>query len=85
MKTLNAFFEKVKADENLQKKVAEFGENKDQDGMMIFMKEKGVSDEDIEKAFQSLNASTSQLCDEELDAVTGGDDIPWYMKPNFDP
>lgn len=72
METLNAFFEKIRSDKNLQKKVAEFAEKEDTDGMIAFAKENGVLDEDIEKMDQLQNDFKSQLTDEELETVAGG-------------
>ncbi|MFH1886175.1 MAG: Nif11-like leader peptide family RiPP precursor [Pseudomonadota bacterium] len=74
METLKAFVEKVKGDENLQREMAVLSEKKDQDALDAFMKEQGVSEEDIQllAAQQQTMTTGGELSDEMLEMVAGG-------------
>ena len=74
MDTVKHFLEKVKADEELQKKMIALAENQNKDAFYTFMKENGVSGEDIailEKQ-QEYFETTGELNDEMLANVSGG-------------
>ena len=75
--SLKAFVDKIKTDESLQKELMALAAKKDMDATATFLKEKGVSEEDVE-AFTKLqdNLTTvkdAELDDETLEMVAGGD------------
>ena len=74
--SLKAFVDKIKTDESLQKELMALAAKKDMDATATFLKEKGVSEEDVE-AFTKLqdNLTTvkdAELDDETLEMVAGG-------------
>ncbi|MFH1886176.1 MAG: Nif11-like leader peptide family RiPP precursor [Pseudomonadota bacterium] len=83
METLKTFVEKVQGDESLQKEMAALSEKKDQDAINAFMKEQGVSEEDIRLLAAQQQAMTTggELSDEMLEMVAGGG--CWSKVPNI--
>ena len=75
---LNAFLEKVKADTSLQDKLKAAAAP---EAAIEIAKEAGfaISAEDI----QSMQSSTTELSDEELENAAGGGQRPWTERPTW--
>lgn len=71
MKTIKKFEQILKADENLSVEYQSLVETKDSEKIVKFMKNHGVSDDDI-KALKN-----KELNDDELDGITGGWSWSW--------
>ena len=80
MKTLEQFYEEIKASEDLKKELASVLSKQDKDALLGFNKEHGcdASLEEVRAFLKEKIAEgeiSSELTDEELDQVTGGSEI----------
>ncbi|PKK89471.1 MAG: hypothetical protein CVV64_13725 [Candidatus Wallbacteria bacterium HGW-Wallbacteria-1] len=76
MESMFNFIEKIKKDKTLSAKLERLNSANDRDGIVTFMRENGVSEDDITKGLEYENsfmtAETSELSDDDLESVAGG-------------
>jgi predicted ribosomally synthesized peptide with nif11-like leader len=76
MESMFNFIEKIKKDKTLSAKLEKLNAANDRDGIVAFMRENGVSEDDIAKGLEYENsfmtAETSELSDDDLESVAGG-------------